>query len=81
MLDPTVLASTILSDPENAVCLFQLIVWMRGNRGDPAHEAAIDALEEYAYSKTELCAKHREVDRRSFLMEVATSADSSGAEM
>lgn len=77
MIDPLALASTLLSDqPENAVCLFQLIVWMRGNRGDPAHEAEVDDLENYAYSRTEDCARHREVDRKAILLQSVTSIDS-----
>ncbi|MEK6280277.1 MAG: hypothetical protein AABN95_07955 [Acidobacteriota bacterium] len=79
MNDPLELAHTLLREPDNASALFELIVWLRSNRDDPAHQAEADAVEDFAYSRTPECAKHKETDKKKLLLKPIATAQATSA--
>lgn len=67
-------ALSLIETPEHALAFWELFVWARGNRDDPAHEALVDEVEDFVHSKTEMCARHRETDKKSLLLQLVPPA-------
>lgn len=54
----------IADNPDKAESLLCFLVWATSSRDDPVHEAELEEVEEFLYSKTEHSRVNREAHRR-----------------
>lgn len=71
-MTPVERANRLISDqPDLAELLLCFLVWATESKGDPEHEAELEAVEEFLYSKTEHSRAHREAHRRLLVKELS----------
>lgn len=65
----------LISDqPDLAELLLCFLVWATESKGDPEHEAELEEVEEFLYSKTEHSRINREAHRRLLKKQLSTMA-------
>jgi hypothetical protein len=81
-MTPVDRAKDLIADqPDKAESLLYFLVWATNSTDDPSHEAELEEVEEFLYSKTEHSRAHREAHRRLLLKDLMAveSITSSGS--